>query len=70
MELDELHPGVLRELADEVADPLSVIFERLWHSGEVPTDWKRGNITPFSRKEKKIQKTDSQSVLPVYLTGP
>ena len=50
---DEVRTQVLRELAGEVAKPLSTIFEKVWQYGEVPTDWKKGNITPIFKKCKK-----------------
>ena len=38
MSLDKMHPHVLRELADLIAELFSVIFDKSWRTGEVSAD--------------------------------
>jgi len=61
---DEVHPQVLRELVDEVANPLSSIYEKSWQSDEDPSDCKRESITPIFKKGKR---TDLGNNRPVSL---
>ena len=50
---DGVHPRVLKELAEVVAEPLSIISEKSWLSGEVTDDWRKGYITPIYKKGSK-----------------
>ena len=47
---DGIHPRVLKELADVIARPLSMIFQCSWESGEVLVDWKLTNVVPIFKK--------------------
>jgi len=53
-------------MADVIAEPLSVIFERSWRTGEVPEDWRKANVTPAFKKGKK---EDPVNYRPVSLTS-
>jgi len=44
---------VLRELAEVAAEPLSIIFERSWRTGEVHEEWRKANVIPIFKKGKK-----------------
>jgi len=44
---------VLRELADVIAEPLSIVFERSWRTGEVPEDCRKASVTSVFKKGKK-----------------
>lgn len=52
MEPHEMHCRISRELADEVAKPLSIVFEKLWYSNEILTYWKTGNKPIFKKGGK------------------
>ncbi|KAK4808189.1 hypothetical protein QYF61_001221 [Mycteria americana] len=62
---DEIHPRVLKELAEMLTKPLSIIYQQSWLTGEVLVDWRLANVTPIF---KKGQKEDPGNYRPVSLT--
>ena len=43
---DNMHPRVLREVAEQVSEMLMDIFNRSLESGQVPEDWRVANVKP------------------------
>jgi len=66
MGLDEIHPRILRKLAEVLSKPLSIIYQQSWLNREVPHDWKLADVMPIY---KKGQKEDPGNYRPVSLTS-
>ncbi|GAB0181608.1 mitochondrial enolase superfamily member 1 [Grus japonensis] len=60
-----IHPRALRELAEVLAKPLSIIYQQSWLTREVPVDWRLANVMPL---HKKGQKENLGNYRPVTLT--
>lgn len=49
---DEIHPGVLQELAEVISELLAIISESSWRMGEVPEEARKANTVPIFKKGK------------------
>ena len=63
---DGIHPLFLHNTAEEVAKPLTLIFNKSFTEGELPHDWKRANISPIY---KKGARNEAGNYRPVSLTS-
>ncbi|KAK4807160.1 hypothetical protein QYF61_024280 [Mycteria americana] len=66
MGLDGFHPRVLRELAEVLTKPLSILYQQSWLTEEVPVDWRLANVTSIYKKGRK---EDPGNYRPVSLTS-
>ena len=50
---DEIKPVVLRELRNEIAPVIQLIFEKSLGTGKLPSDWTKANVSPIFKKGEK-----------------
>ena len=62
---DRLKPILLKELCEEIAPIIQVIFERSIQTGKVPAEWCRAQVSPIF---KKGGKTSAANYRPISLT--
>ena len=62
---DNLSPRVLKELSLQIAEPLTILFQKSLSDGVVPSDWRRANVVPIF---KKGQKYSCANYRPISLT--
>jgi ribonuclease P/MRP protein subunit RPP40 len=48
--MDKIQPGFMREIAESVATPLTLLFNQTIESGRVPTGWKQAQISAIFKK--------------------
>ncbi|KAK4815639.1 hypothetical protein QYF61_005201 [Mycteria americana] len=60
-----IHPRVLRELAEVLTKPLSILYQQSWLTREVPVDWSLANVTPIYKTGRK---EDLGNYRPISLT--
>jgi len=63
---DEITPGLLKMLEEEVLLPLEVLFNKSLTTAQVPSEWRTANVTPIF---KKGTKGDPGNYRPVSLTS-
>jgi len=65
--IDEcIHPRILKECANSLAKPISIIYRRSLDSGTVPSLWKDGTVTPL---HKGGSRHDACQFRPVTITS-
>jgi len=50
---DQLHPRLLIELADQIALPITLLFNATLKQGTLPKDWSRAFVSPIYKKGSK-----------------
>ena len=63
--IDDLHPRLLKGLADQITQPLHKIYQQSLDTCDLPDDWKRAKI---SAVYKKGEKSLAENYRPVSLT--
>jgi hypothetical protein len=63
---DGIHPLVLRETANAIAIPPTLIFNQSYQAGTLPDSWKLAHARPVFRKDNMLRSSNSR---PISLTS-
>ena len=60
---DGIVPRILRDYADQLAEPLSYIFKKSLDSSIVPSDWQQANVVLIFKKGEKYKPSNYSTAL-------
>ena len=63
---DDMHPRCLKEIAEEICSPLTMILRKSLDQGVIPEDWRMANVSPIF---KKGCRSEASNYRPVSLTS-
>lgn len=63
---DGIHPQVLKHCRHVIAPLLHIVYNKSLRTGQLPSDWKKGRITPVHKKGSKL---DVNNYRPISLTS-
>ena len=63
---DRIQPLLLKMLRDEVATPLTILFQKSIDVGEIPDEWREANVVPIFKKGSRAEPGNYR---PVSLTS-
>ena len=59
---DNFHPRILKELSNELSEPLFLLFSKLLIDGILPKIWKDAHVTPVYKKGEKCSPGNYRSI--------
>ena len=61
---DSISPRVLKELAEELSDPLTRIFQKSLEEKKVPSDWMEANVAaPVFKKGQRYERANYRQII-------
>jgi len=63
---DDFSPRLLKMISDEIALPVTILFNQSMIEGDVPLDWRSANVMPIFKKGSRNQ---PENYRPVSLTS-
>ena len=64
---DMISIRMLKICDESICKPLSIIFRSCLENGKFPSEWKKANVLPISKKKKKSNKQELKNYRPISL---